>query len=315
MPDYMLVLFAAIALIIIFVGLYLTHKTSAQTQGQLRQRRSTSVISARAARLTRRTDLVVPYYSQRYAAYAEPASESWSSFWQLFAVSRLFRRRVNDPTPWLGIVVIMLVCFWMGILLLRTLAPNTSIAAIVFGQPASQSSTSETVDSSASIYHASQALMRIGQLDPAQYISQQQYNVWAYSACSAAAMTEVINAYGHNYRIADVLKIEAQIGEITPQLGLLEDRGVARTVAYFGFKTSWGYSLSLNQIISIAQSGRPVIVSWPPSRYAGGHLVVVIGGSSSSVTIADSSLYDRHSVSRAQFMQWWGGFSAVVTPN
>jgi predicted double-glycine peptidase len=127
-------------------------------------------------------------------------------------------------------------------------------------------------------------------------------------------MTEVIDAYGHNYRITDILKVESQLGEITPQLGLLEDVGIQRTVAKFGFKTTWGYSLSLDQIIDTANSGRPVIVSFPPSRYPEGHIVVVVGGNGQSVLLADSSIYNRHSISRAQFMQWWGGFSAIVTP-
>ncbi len=97
-------------------------------------------------------------------------------------------------------------------------------------------------------------------------------------------MTEVINAYGHHYRITDILKVEAQIGEITPHLGLLED------------------------------IGRPVIVAFPPARYDGGHLVVVTGGNSNYVYVADSSLWNRHSISRAQFLNWWEGFYAIVTP-
>lgn len=313
MTVYLLVSFAAIALIIIFIGLFLTNKSSTQTQEQPPRRRYAA--ATRSDQYRRRAALDVPYTSRHYAAYAEPVRESWSNVWELFAISRLFRRRVNDPTPWLGIVVILLACFWMGIMLLRTLAPNASIGAMFFGQQATQSSSSGTQNAPSPSYQASQALVRLSQLDPAQYVSQQQYDVWAYSACSTAAMTEVINSYGYHYRIADILKIEAQIGEITPQSGLLEDQGIARTVAHFGFKTSWGYSLSLSQIISIANSGRPVIVGWPPSRYTGGHLVVVVGGNSSTVYIADSSLYNRHALSYAQFNQWWGGFSAVVTPN
>ncbi len=164
-------------------------------------------------------------------------------------------------------------------------------------------------------FNATQDLLRISQLDPAQYSSTQEYNDWAYSACSSAAMTEVINAYGHHYRITDILKVESQLGEITPALGLLEDVGIQRTVAHFGFKTSWGYKLSLDQVIATANQGEPVIVSFPPSRYPQGHIVVVIGGNGQSVLLADSSLYNRHSITRAQFTQWWGGFSAVVTPD
>jgi predicted double-glycine peptidase len=156
--------------------------------------------------------------------------------------------------------------------------------------------------------------VRIGQLDPAQYNSSQEYNVWAYSACSSAAMTEVINAYGHHYRITDILKVESQLKEITPELGLLEDIGIQRTVAEFGFKTNWGYKLTLDQIITIANQGTPVIVSFPPDRYTGGHLVVVIGGNSNTVNLADSSIFNRRSLSRSQFLKWWGGFSAIVTP-
>jgi hypothetical protein len=69
--------------------------------------------------------------------------------------------------------------------------------------------------------NASQQLERLSQLDSAQYASPDEYNTWAYSACSAASMTEVFNAYGHHYRVTDILKVEAQIGEITPAMGLL----------------------------------------------------------------------------------------------
>jgi len=161
---------------------------------------------------------------------------------------------------------------------------------------------------------ASQQLVRISQLDPNQYGSTDEFNTWAYSACSTAAMTEVFDAYGYHYRITDVLKVEAQIGEITPQQGLIEEAGIQRTAAQFGFKTSWGHTLSLDQVITTANQGKPVIVSFPPDRYAGGHLLVVIGGDSNNVYLADSSLYNRHSLARWQFMQWWEGFAAVVTP-
>jgi Peptidase_C39 like family len=161
---------------------------------------------------------------------------------------------------------------------------------------------------------ASQLLVRISQLDPDQYGSTYEFNTWAYSACSTASMTEVFDAYGYHYRITDVLKVESQIGEITPQDGLIEEAGIERTAAQFGFKTSWGHTLSLDQVIATANQGKPVIVSFPPDRYAGGHLLVVIGGDSNNVYLADSSLYNRHSLARWQFLNWWEGFAAVVTP-
>jgi hypothetical protein len=161
---------------------------------------------------------------------------------------------------------------------------------------------------------ASKALVRISQLDPSEYASQDEFNTWAYSACSTASMTEVFNAYGRHYRITDVLKVEASLGEITPRLGLTENIGIANTAAKFGFQTDWGNNWSLDQVLSNANAGRPVIVGWPPARYEGGHIVVVLGGDDNNIYLADSSLWDRTVLSRAQFMQWWAGFAAVVTP-
>jgi hypothetical protein len=162
--------------------------------------------------------------------------------------------------------------------------------------------------------NASQQLMRISQLDPAQYNSSEEYNTWAYSACSAASMTEVFNAYGHHYRVTDILNVEAQIGEITPSQGLLRPEGIQHTASQFGFKTNWGNSWSLDQVIETANRGNPVIVSFPPDRYDGGHLLVVTGGNDTTVYLADSSGWNRHSLSIAQFLQWWEGFAAVATP-
>lgn len=163
-------------------------------------------------------------------------------------------------------------------------------------------------------YTASQHLVRLGQLDPAQYASTQEFNTWAYSACSAAAMTEVINSYGHSYHITSILEVESAIHEITPQLGLLEEVGIQHTGAKFGFKTTWGHNLSLDQVIAAANSGTPVIVSFPPAKFPGGHVLVVRGGDSTYVYLADSSRLDWTALSHARFMQLWGGFSAIMTP-
>jgi predicted double-glycine peptidase len=67
-------------------------------------------------------------------------------------------------------------------------------------------------------------------------------------------------------------------------------------------------------VINTANTGKPVIVSFPPDRYAGGHLLVVTGGDSNNVYLADSSLWNRRVLTRGQFLQWWAGYAAVVTP-
>ena len=230
-------------------------------------------------------------------------------------LGHLFGGRIREPKPLTVTLVGFISVFVLGLYALTILLPHSAIiGSLFFYGEAAPASANQNAPAHPPQFNATQALIRISQLDPAQYSSTQEYNTWAYSACSAAAMTEVINAYGHHYRITDILKVESQLGEITPQLGLLEDVGVQRTVAQFGFKTSWGYKLSLDQVVDTANSGRPVIVSFPPSRYPDGHIVVVTGGNGQSVWLADSSIYNRRSITRAQFMQWWGGFSAIVTP-
>jgi ABC-type bacteriocin/lantibiotic exporter with double-glycine peptidase domain len=162
----------------------------------------------------------------------------------------------------------------------------------------------------AQAYH----LVRLSQLDSGQYRSVSEYQPWAYATCSTAAMTEVMNSYGHRYRITDVLAVESSIGAITPQLGLLREDGIARTVVRFGFRTDAGHHFTLDRVIDLANHGTPVIVGFPPSRYPGGHLLVVTGGNSTSVFLVDSSVWNWHTLSRSRFLWYWEGFAAVVTP-
>jgi hypothetical protein len=159
-------------------------------------------------------------------------------------------------------------------------------------------------------------VVRVNQLDQGQYGSRAEWSTWAYSACSAAAMTEVLNAYGFALRIHDVLAVESARGDIDPTLGLTHDGGIADTLAQFGLQTDWGDHWSLSQVVETANRGLPVIVGWPPDRYAGGHIVVVIGGDLNEgvVSIVDSSAWNRRQVSVSQFLQWWAGFAAVATP-
>ncbi len=223
------------------------------------------------------------------------------------------RRQAGEPVRWSVIVIGLVSVFVLGLFTLGKVFPHSAVLNPVWFADGSQ--PTPAANQKEPLSGTSQRLVRIGQLDPAQYNSPQEYNTWAYSACSAAAMTEVFNAYGRHYRVTDVLKVEAQIGAITPQLGLVEDSGIQRTAAQFGFKTTWGHNLSLDQVISTATRGEPVIVSFPPDRYAGGHILAVIGGDSQTVLLADTSRWNRHSLSRSQFLAWWEGFSAVVTPN
>ncbi len=163
---------------------------------------------------------------------------------------------------------------------------------------------------------ASQTITRIYQLDPTQYTTHESYALWAYSACSAAAMTEVINAYGHSYTIADILKIEAEQKQITPELGLLYGASsIARTVTAFDFSAHALDTTSLENVLAVANSGTPVIVGFmDPVDFPTGHILVVRGGSGDTVDVVDSSRLHFTSMSRTRFLHFYDGFAVLVTP-
>ena len=304
--SLLLITLLAVSLVVTTIGFLLSPKP------QVRSQRVSSYPYVRNRRRVYNPVDTEPLRTHRYSVQLEqPVAFSLSipAIWE-----RVTGRTMDQPPPWKVIVIGLVSIFVLGLYSLNILLPHPALFGSTWffagNPPASQQNQAPDP-----ILQIPQNVARIGQLDPAQYNSSQEYNVWAYSACSSAAMTEVINAYGHHYRITNILKVESQLKEITPELGLLEDIGIQRTVATFGFKTNWGYKLTLDQVITIANKGTPVIVSFPPAKYAGGHLVVVTGGNSITVNLADSSIFNRHSLSRSQFLKWWGGFSAIVTPN
>lgn len=329
MPFVLISLFS-VALLVTLAGFFLSSRSQARdlTQGQQVRRMRSSYVVTRDGRRIVDAAAPVPLRSRRVAStMSQPVSIRAPRRPRIQArgsmisgggdiVGRLIGP-LNDPLrSWKVISLGLALIFIAGLYTFSLLFHHEALfASVWFATVGGNSSQTSQAQSAPPVYTATQNLVRLSQLDPSQYSSQAEYSDWAYSACSTTSMTEVINSYGHHYRITDILKVEAGIHEITPQLGLLNDAGIQRTGAYFGFKTTWGYNRSLDQVIAAANSGTPVIVSFPPSRYAGGHLLVVTGGDSNYVRLADSSLYNRHSLTRAQFMVWWGGFSAIMTPN
>lgn len=328
---FLLLTMLAFAVIVTMIGFFLTTKSPVRDQAPeylvarssrrlvesppWRRERMLEPSSPRGRRVVdsmpvsqRRVVESLPVRSGRFTTGSgSPAARyiPMSAIW-----GRINVRQKGEPLPWSIITIGLISIFILGLYTFSFVHPNDVLISLPWFNQITSANSPKPQPAS----QASQNLVRISQLNPAQYASSQEYNLWAYSACSSAALTEVINAYGHDYRVTDILKVEAQIGEITPQHGLLEDVGIQRTATQFGFKTTWGYNLSLDQIIAIANNGTPVIVSFPPDRYAGGHLLVVTGGNSDYVYLADSSLWNRHSLSRAQFLNWWEGFYAIVTP-
>jgi hypothetical protein len=313
----LLVILLSISLVVVGAGLLLSHKPYGRSQRYVPTThmgqqvivvdslppRMRSVVQPKQL-VARRPPLEIERYHR--ASVAIP-----------LRINHDFEQNLREKSiPWVRMftgLVVMLLC---GLFFLNLILPRQTNWNMImwYGSSPSTAQSSNQSSQNTPLFNASKSLERLSQLDPTQYASKQEFTTWAYSACSTTSLTEVMNAYGHHFRVTDVLKVETSVGAITPQLGLLDEAGIQRTAAQFGFKTTWGHNLSLDQIIEIANHGRPVIVSFPPDRYDGGHLLVVTGGNSTIVKLADSSLWNRQSLSRAQFLHWWEGFYAIVTP-
>src|SRR5258708_17726837 len=317
--SFLLVILLVISFVVMLAGLILnreprTRSSHAAPSAVRPEPGRRVVVSPVPMRASRRVD-PQPLYIRPLPVVKEGGSVASISLPTM--VERFYgRRRAGQPIPWTVIIVGLVSLFVLGLYSLYILLPHPVLWSLVtFYAPAPATNTSQSQSHNSPQYNASQNLIRLGQVDPGQYNSSQEYNLCAYSACSAASLTEVINAYGHHYRLTDILKVEPQLGDITPELGLLEEVGIQRTVAQFGFKTTWGHSLSLDQIIDVANHGRPVIVGFPPDRYAGGHLLVVTGGQYPPCYLACFIPSQSSSLSHSQILQFVEQFFAIVTPN
>ncbi len=299
----------AIALTITVAGLLLSLKTSLSDQQEVSYMVRDGGVRRASIDRQRRIKRSVTIAQRR----------SWGGVFSSVNIGALFGFRAGMQTPWLGILLILLALFGFSFYSLRPLLFDSGVLVPSSWPDAAVSSTPVASNPIAlqmfpETSGASKALVRLSQLDPNQYSSQQEYDKWAYSACSAASMTEVINSYGNHYRITDILNVEARIGEITPELGLLEPVGIDHTVAQFGYKAIWLTKYSLDDIINVANKGTPVIVGFPPARWSGGHILVLRGGTAQSVYLADSSRLNMQVMARPTFLKYWAGFAVGVVP-
>jgi hypothetical protein len=158
-------------------------------------------------------------------------------------------------------------------------------------------------------FSASARIVRVDSSSRAQYYTDYQYQVWSYSSCSGISMEEVLNSYGRHYIAADILQVELNMGIWDTYDGLTGgEAGMARLAAYFGFQTSPHPPRTLQDLILTANKGFPVIIGSP------GHIMVVKGGDANFVYVVDSSPANRTVMTHDQFMNFWDGFSVLVTP-
>jgi hypothetical protein len=341
MLIFLLIALFCVALIITLIGLYLSQK-GANSFPTIRAQRDVAYTPQKGASPIRtrgvnqggnraRNVRLSPAGDQPYRQWRQSSAlvehvrgglvPSRVGIWKSVGVGgagEAGRGPYADPGSWLKLTLISATIFSLCLLLFIQMMGSWIFPAIAIITNLAQSSPKidttlygENLGES----NASKSIVRIAQLDQSQYNSPDEYDQWAYSACSAASMTEVVNAYGHNYRITDILKVEAGLHEITPDLGLLEDKGIDRTMAQFGFKMVPLQHATLDAAIAVANQGHPVIVSFANSGYwPGGHILVLRGGDAQNVNLADSSRLNLTVVSRDRFLQWWRGFVALTVP-
>jgi len=199
---------------------------------------------------------------------------------------------------------------------LRTLSRGIGFTFLSVSQASDVRTTAHSTSISMNLLAASARLVRIDSASRSQYYTDYQYQVWSYSSCSGIAMAMVMNAYGQHLIAADVLQEELNLGVYDVNLGLLREDGIAMTAAYYGFDTSANHTRTLQDLVTLGNSGKPIIVGVRDNYYyPGGHIFVVHGGDSQNVYISDSSRANFQHMSYSMFLGMWQGFSAVLAPH
>lgn len=154
---------------------------------------------------------------------------------------------------------------------------------------------------------------------PDLYDNYGQFLEWGGAACSAAAISEVLTAYGvHGASIGR--EIDELGSYISPNGGLLNRHGFVAVAAKHNLRADESMSLTYNQLLYLTQQlGMPVIVNVHISYgyyhfFDGGHFLVVVGGDAQGLQIVDSSEYYIHYLPRDVFYQMFTGYTAAIVP-
>ena len=148
---------------------------------------------------------------------------------------------------------------------------------------------------------------------------QQQYQTWWPSACSPAALTMVLNAWGAQLRIGQVLDRLIARQAITPENGLLRADALALVANDFGYQALTFWSWSEKQVAEITAQGAPVMVDvvdtkreTPYPGFVVGHWLTVVGVSPDHIDVRDSSGYHIKTLTPHVFHTLFKGIGVVV---
>jgi hypothetical protein len=216
------------------------------------------------------------------------------------------------------------------ILAIAAITAAVLTALIASGEPTeplmsafSTTSGSQSGDSIASMVQAETQIER-----PDLYDSYTQFLNWKGAACSAAALSEVLTAWGQKGasigKMIDTMN-DGTTPNISPYAGLLRTEGFQFAAGQFGYRADMyrpteNNSLTYAQIIHITHDlGIPVIINVRISYgyysfFAGGHFLVITDADAQGVKIVDSSTYYIHYLSKDVLYQMYTNISVVVQP-
>jgi len=231
----------------------------------------------------------------------------------------VFRKRVQltrSPSPPLPLkkrplptwLTFLLLGFTFAILLNSAWAivSHQSLTTIVLMQQLNQAQTGQQSPT----LNTSQRISVHRQSNRAEYNNDNpEWQLWSYSACSGCAMAALMDAYGAQkngkpLNCGDVLEVEYKLGVYDPGTSPTQNRGLlppgqvglGKTAAYFGFASDYSKNVSLDDLINLANSGTPSIISIPT------HVMIITGGDSSHIMLADSGGLHLATVTRDQFL-------------
>jgi hypothetical protein len=153
------------------------------------------------------------------------------------------------------------------------------------------------------------------------YDNTAQFNQWGGAACSAAALSEVLTAYGAQG--ASIGSMIDELGsDISPSWGLVTYDGFSKVAAMHGLRadTYTSQLLTYPQMQYLTNTlGIPVIVNVRISYgyyhfFSGGHFMVMTYGDSQGVRLVDSSLYYVQYLPMDVFRSMFTGRTAVIVP-
>ncbi len=156
-------------------------------------------------------------------------------------------------------------------------------------------------------------------LRPDLYDNNAQFQAWGGAACSAAALSEILTAYGVPHATIGH-EIDELGSYISPNGGLLDRHGFAVVAAKHHLRADESTSLTYNQLVYLTEKlGMPVIVNVRITYgyyhfFDGGHFLTVVGGDAQGLKIVDSSEYYIHYLPKSVFYQMFTGYTAAIVP-